>query len=107
MNEQLGNRGMIGFLRMHLPDHEHRDDEWQQACDGHSKVLNHRRDDRISVTLRCNIATILFQLVMAGLDDGLLFVELRSHLRLCRDQFTPGFRVAFDQFLRGFRDLVA
>ncbi|MFY9252243.1 MAG: hypothetical protein WAO83_02225, partial [Fuerstiella sp.] len=37
----------------------------------------------------------------------LLLVELSRQLLLCRDQLASSFRVVFDQFLRGFRELVA
>jgi hypothetical protein len=49
----------------------------------------------------------MFELFMASINGRLLLVELRCHLRLCRDQLTTSFRVAFDHYFRGFRELVA
>ena len=47
--EQLGNSCMIRFLRLHLPNHEHRDDERQQARYEQTDVLDYRCDNRVAI----------------------------------------------------------
>ena len=75
-NQQLSHCGMIRFLNFHLPDHEHRDRERQQAGEDQTRVLNRRCNDRITMALFGNFAAVLFQLFMACVNGRLLPVEL-------------------------------
>ncbi len=98
---------MIWLLRLHLPDNKHRNEQRQQASDDQPEVLNHCSNDRIAMALLSDLATILFQLIMACVNGRLLLVELGCQFLLGCDQLTTSFGIAFDQFLRGFSELVA
>ncbi|MGB4709488.1 MAG: hypothetical protein WBH28_13555, partial [Fuerstiella sp.] len=105
--EQLGNSGVIRFLRLHLPNHEHGNKQRQQTGNHQSEVLNYGRNDGVAMALLSDLTPILFQLFMACVNGRLLLVELGCQFHLCRDQFTTCFCVAFDQFFRRFGELVA
>jgi len=62
--QQLNHRGMVRLLRLHLPNHEHGNEQRQQAGNHQSEVLNHGSNDGIAMALLSNLATILFQLFM-------------------------------------------
>jgi hypothetical protein len=59
------------------------------------------------VALFRDLTPILFQLAPPGIDRCLLIVELAGQLLLGCDQFATSFRVVFDQFFRGFGELMA